>query len=241
LAYGNTELLQRISDVQARLARIVILSSNGTSHARSGQWTNAIGDFSELIRLDPNEQDYYHSMSALLARSGDVDGYRWHCAKILAVFGATNHPVFAERSAKDCLILPVAGIDLNAVARLADTAIKNGESHSYFAYFEFAKGLAEYRQGHFESAIEWMRKVLVEGSADYRDAETFLVLGMAQQRSGRLAEARAALAKSREIIETKFPKLESGDIGDYWVDWIIVDALLKEAKELIEEPRASSK
>jgi hypothetical protein len=34
-------------------------------------------------------------------------------------------------------------------------------------------------------------------------------------------------------IEQKLPKLESGDIGEGWVDWIIAHALMSEAKALI--------
>jgi hypothetical protein len=56
-------------------------------------------------------------------------------------------PHAADRTAKDCLLLPGAGIDLDAAARLAQTAVGNGQGSADFAWFEFAQGLAEYRQG----------------------------------------------------------------------------------------------
>jgi hypothetical protein len=191
-----------------------------------------------VIKFDPTHHLDHHSIAPLLAQSGDLEGYRRHCAQVLALFGGTDDPVVAERMAKDCLILPAVGVDLNAVARLADTAVTKGQGHAYFSYFQFAKGLAEYRLGHFASAAGWMQKVLAKPVADWPDAQASLVLAMAHQQSGQPNESRVALTKGSDIIETKLPKLESGDIGVDWTDWIIAHALLKEAKALIERPVA---
>ena len=43
---------------------------------------------------------------------------------------------------------------------MADTAVTVGKTSPYIQYFQFAKGLAEYRQGRFASTVEWMEKVL---------------------------------------------------------------------------------
>jgi WD40 repeat protein len=223
LACCNPELFHRIAELR-----------DGLAFARAGQWTGAVAAFSNLATLDPTDHLSHHRLAPLLVQSGDLDGYGRHCAQVLAIFGATTNPVVAERMAKDCLILPVAGIDLEGIAGLADTAVTRGRGHEYFAYFEFAKGLADYRQGHFASAVDRMQKTLAEPGVDYRDAQAYLVLAMAQHQSGKLAEARAALDKGAQIIETRLPRLESGDIGDNWTDWIIAHALLKEAQGLIQ-------
>jgi hypothetical protein len=57
---------------------------------------------------------------------------------------------------------------------------------------------------------------------------------MAQHCSKQADEANAALAKGVEIAESNLPKLDSGDLGDGWIDWIIAHALMREAKALIE-------
>jgi hypothetical protein len=57
-------------------------------------------------------------------------------------------------------------------------------------------------------------------------------------------EARVAFAKGAEIERTNLPKLESGDIGASWLDWIVAHALMREAKALIEgasDSRAETK
>ena len=77
-----------------------------------------------------------------------------------------------------------------------------------------------------------MTPPLADPSVDFRNAQAYLVLAMAQHKSGKLAECRVALDKGDQIIEA-MPKLESGDIGETWSDWIIVHLLRNEAKTMI--------
>jgi Flp pilus assembly protein TadD len=118
---------------------------------------------------------------------------------------------------------------------MAETAVNAPTNHSSMIWFRFAKGLAEYRQGRFGSAVEWTQKVLSRQGADpERDVEAYMVLAMAQYRSGQADEARITLAKGVEIAEKKLPRLDSGDLGDGWLDWIIAQELMREAKALIQ-------
>jgi WD40 repeat protein len=154
LAYGNPGLRLRISKLRDTMVQLNVLFSNAPLHARSGQWSNAVADFSKLCELERNYSFDYLWLAGLLVESGDQEGYYQHCAHILAVFGGTKDPGAAEQMAKACLILPAAGIDLEAVARLADTAVTKGAGSQYHAWHELAKGLAEYRQGHFVGAMD---------------------------------------------------------------------------------------
>ncbi len=142
--------------------------------------------------------------------------------------------------AKDCLILPDSGVDLGAVSAWADTAVMAGKDSDRLPWFQLCKGLAEYRQGYFVSAADWIQKALTTsvGDPDEGDLQAYMVLAMAQYRSKQTAEARAALAKGVEIAETKLPKLDSGDFGRRWrwIDWIIAHALMREAKAMIQSP-----
>jgi hypothetical protein len=108
-------------------------------------------------------------------------------------------------------------------------------------WFQFCKGLAEYRQGHFAGAVDWTQKALSHaGDRPKRDVGAYMALAMAQYRSKQADEARTALAKGVEIAETKLPKLESGDLGDDWLDWIIAHVLMREARALIEGQPATA-
>jgi hypothetical protein len=135
--------------------------------------------------------------------------------------------------AKACLLLPLTGEDLAAGASLADSALSAGRN----TWRDYTKGLAEYRQGHYTNAVHWAQEVLARPASatpmayDLLNTQNFMVLAMAHFQSGPTNDARAALAKG---VETELPKIESGDIGVYWVDWIITHALLNEARALIE-------
>jgi pentatricopeptide repeat protein len=223
-------------DVVSQPESAALLRERGTFFARRGRWKDAAADLYRAVEFDPADHWLHHLLTPLLVQSDDLEGYRRHCAQVLARFGGTNDPVVAERMAKDCLILPDAGVDLVAVAQWADTAVTKGKDQGYFLYFEFAEGLAEYRQGHFVSAVASMKKILRDSSVDWLNAQAYLVLAMAQHQSGQQNDSRDTLDKGADIVETKLPKLESGDIGVSWNDWIIVQALLHEAKALIERP-----
>jgi WD40 repeat protein/tetratricopeptide (TPR) repeat protein len=226
---------QALERAEEREYQFESLQPDAIHHARAGQWTNAVADFSKLIELEPTNPNFYRSLGPLLVQSADPEGYRRHCAQILVRFGGTKDPVIADRMAKDCLILSSPGVDLGAVGQLAETAVSLGSNDVYLAYFEGTKGLAEYRQGHFTGAADWASKAIDNKSspAATRYLEDYMVLAMAHFQMNQAEEAHAALAKGVEI-EQGLPRLDGGDLGDDWVDWIIAHALLREAKALIE-------
>ncbi len=59
-------------------------------------------------------------------------------------------------------------------------------------------------------------------------------MAMEQYRSKQDREAAVTLAKGVEIAESKLSKLDGGDLGNGWLDWIIAQALLREAKALLD-------
>jgi tetratricopeptide (TPR) repeat protein len=238
LAFGNTQLVQRISQIQGDVVLRSNLRSNAFAYGRAGHWKEAAADFSKLAEMEPDDTNY-DALASLLVQTGDVENYRSQCARILARFGETEDPVLAQSMAVDCLIAPVGGIDLNAAAKLAGTAVSKGKENRFYPWFAFAKGLAEYRLGHFTNAVDWMQKPVADGSGNTSPelmAQAWVVLAMAQYQSGQRDAAHAALAKGVGFIEM-LPKLDSGDLGRNWPDVLVAHALLKEAKELIDVPK----
>ena len=146
--------------------------------------------------------------------------------------------------AKDCLILPSSGVDLGSIVKLAETAVTLGISNKSLADFQFCLGLVEYRQGNFVSAVDWVRKSLdhpLDPADSNRELEAYMVLAMAHHQLGHRDEARVAFANGVEIAETKLPRLDSGDLGEDWPDWIIAHTLLDEAKTRINRQPGTNK
>jgi serine/threonine protein kinase len=210
--------------------------------ARRGRWKEATANVTKALELEPDQLVDWISRAALLVANSDPEGYRNHCRAMLTRFGAIKNASYAQRTAKVSLLLPVTGADLTRSAGLADSALSLGPN----TWRDYTKGLAEYRQGRYASAVKWTEQVLAKPESDTPTAYDLLcaqdsmVLAMAHYHSGQTNDARAVLAKGVEIIETRLPKLENGDLGVYWVDWIITHALMAEAKALIEGGAANS-
>ena len=61
-----------------------------------------------------------------------------------------------------------------------------------------------------------------------------MLLAMSNYQLGQLDEARAALRRGLEIADKKLLKIESGDLGWCWDEWVFAQVLMREAKALIE-------
>ena len=57
---------------------------------------------------------------------------------------------------------------------------------------------------------------------------------LAQYQLKQQEEARTTLAKGLELANMRFPKAGKGNLDDQWHDWIYANALMGEAKTLIQ-------
>ena len=62
---------------------------------------------------------------------------------------------------------------------------------------------------------------------------------MSEQKLGQAGKARSTLAAGEQVIDTKLPKLESGDLGADWPGWIAAHSLIEEARGVVEKPAAT--
>jgi eukaryotic-like serine/threonine-protein kinase len=221
-----------MNEVAPHPAAASIFSVLGMVHGAGERWAQALTNYSKVIAVVPSDHSAYHYLAAIFIQTGDVERYRRHCDEILRRFGKTSDPVTAERMAKDCLILPPSASDLAIIASMADRAIAAGANKPW-PYFQFAKGLAEYRLGRFESAASWMEKVAAAEGDWHRAVQAQMVLAMAQHQLGRTNDARASLARGLESAQARLPKGGKGNLDNQWNDWVIAHALMREAKALV--------
>jgi WD40 repeat protein len=219
---------QYVAALRKRQEIIDQLSEASMNHAQSGRWAEAASDLARAIELNPTDHQLWWGLGAIYVQTGQCDAYRELCRKSVERFQQTTDPATATRIAKDSLILPGSGVNLNTISTMADTAV--GQNPAY-PFFQFVKGLAEFRQSRFPSATNWMGMVLTNSDLNLSlEVETYSVLAMSQFQLGQLEQARNSLTKGTEI-EQKLPKIESGDLGD-WSNWIIAHALMKEANAM---------
>jgi tetratricopeptide (TPR) repeat protein len=134
----------------------------------------------------PQDHDGYAELCLFLGLEND---YRSARRQLLDQFETTENPQAAERTGRACLLLPDTPEDTRRAVALIDRAMADDmrELPKWVPpYFWFAKGLAEYRLGHFDTAIDIMSKKTggVLGPAPR------LVEAMALHHLGRTADAR---------------------------------------------------
>jgi hypothetical protein len=228
------EAEQMISDIPLNIPQgSIFYNALGDVYARGGEWAGAIRNFNRSVAADPTNHSAYHYLAPLLVQTGDPGAYRKLCERALSQFGETADPVVAERIAKDCLMLPPPADSLPRLAKMADMALAAGPANPSWPSYMFVKGLAEYRQGHFAGALEWLRKVAVQEGVPARTVQADATLAMAEYQLGQTNAARAALAKGIKIAETMLVQPDRIDWNVDWNEVIIARFLLREAQGLI--------
>jgi tetratricopeptide (TPR) repeat protein len=217
-----------VADAQQLLQRV-------DQAARAGQWQQAAEHFAAALRANPNEHYQWFRAATLLAWTNDRSAFRQHCEEMLRRFADPTEPFIAERSAKVCLLMPDGLADIAPAVKLAEQAVKATE-HPYYRYFLMARGLAHYRAGEYAQAIDQTGKAVVAEARFWGlNVPAHLVAAMSHHRLGQAEEARKAFGQAREMMEQEeFPKLESGDVGAGWHDWLICQILRREAEALLE-------
>jgi serine/threonine protein kinase/Flp pilus assembly protein TadD len=228
------EAEQIMSQVPAHPATAALFNVLGNVHAQRGEWQACITNFSKVVQFIPSEHVAYHYLAPLLVEMGDLQAYYKHRERTLRQFAGTADPAIAERMAKDCLILPPAANEWEGIDRMVETALAAGPEHKLVAYFQFVKGMAEFRHGRYASAEEWLQKVVNLPAHQNRKVQSYMLLAMAQQKLGRAEEARATLREGIEFAEARLPKPGRDRMGDDWHDWIIAQILMREARKTVE-------
>lgn len=201
--------------------------------ARLGRWPEALAAGSKIREIYPSEHLGFYFSALLLVQTGERAAYEELCTKITTQFAGVTHSLAADRMAKACLVLPRPNADLKSVHAMAAAANTAGDDHPARHSFQWGMALAEYRQGNWAVANDWAVRA-GRGGTPYSRAAACATQAMAEFQLKQTEAARATLRKCDEIIETEFLKLENGEVGPEWWDWIIGQALLAEAKRMLE-------
>jgi tetratricopeptide (TPR) repeat protein len=249
--YDSVESLleSSLASTSAAGLRAELLRIKADFLARRGQWQKAAESFKVVLTLGAASESDYHALILLSAASGQSEVYRGYCEEALMRFGATTNPKTRESLARDCLIMTGLSFNSEVLDQLVENGANSRKTHLFRPYFELCKTLAEYRRNHFQEAVSWAHQTtstinqeklgkyaytFPEFLDDYIGVEADLLLAMAQHRLHQENEARTILADAIKFADGRWPRIESGDLGSQWRDWIIAQALMKEAKRLID-------
>ena len=224
--------------------------------ALQGQWRRAADYLSVLVGVDEFETSEISTLdhtkcAVALVELGDRRAYEAFCRKSIKQFAATTDPIIAERTFKNCLLLPADASRLAALAPLANVAAKSipdqasSKRDSWMLPWRcLSLALLEYRGGNYHGAIDWGNRCLAyRNDCPAREAGVHAIFAMAYHQLGQADNARAELAQSRDLIVAKFKAgLDAGDPKQgFWFDWILSRILEREAVADIEGPSPAPK
>jgi tetratricopeptide (TPR) repeat protein len=202
--------------------------------ARRGQWQEAATDAALAFELQPQKDERYSMLAALLLKTRNRPAYEQLRKQLLITSANTTNIFVADQVAKACLFLPPSKMDLPVIAHLANTAVTLGAIDSgAMPFFEVCKALSEYRQGNFAEAVEWAQKPL-EIPDNYSHGHAYAILAMADWQLGEKDEARAMLAKGNELAPSVLPVSIAEDPSNAWLAWLFARIQLDEANALIQ-------
>jgi hypothetical protein len=250
-------LMAGISSLETVLEGEAVLRPLGDWDAVHGRWKRAGECYAVLTRVDQMEtwdvatlDDTRYAVT--LVETGDRDGYERFRQAAIKRFSGTTDPIVAERTVKNSLVLPGDEKLLAALAPVAELAVKSvaksnspGEAEPWggaIAWRCVSLALMDYRRGHYVESVDWCKRCLSDSDDKQlaRVATIHAIYAMSYYQLNQPENARAQLAQSREIIESKFS--DGADLGNgaqgYWFDWGLGKILEREAALLIGEQKS---
>jgi serine/threonine protein kinase len=239
------QLLQDIPPTQHTLEGAAVFRATGEWNAIHGNWRAAADRFLRLLQVGKVETwDYAsldHSRAAVsLVEQGSPEEYENYRRQAVQRFAGSTDLVVAERTVKNCLLLPADPELLRVLTPLAESASASmqgeddlsGDNSWMLPWRCVSLALFEYRRGHAAAASHWCRRCLDYGTQNpARTASAQVILALALKQLGQTADARAELTQGRHLIEQQFQSglsIGNGNTG-FWFDWVLGRILLREA------------
>jgi eukaryotic-like serine/threonine-protein kinase len=219
----------------------------GAGLADAGRWEQALPYFSRFADRGRGTDAQWRSITALSLYLNDREAYRSRCQKMLELFGRSADPSFVSQLLIWGPMAGDSGVDPQGLLRQADRCLAGNENHTGYYLMVQAKGIAEYRAGRMEQALEWLRKAesLLTAEREFEDANkvvNFFFLGMAYQRLGRAEEAKPKYQQGLRHMEKVFGGLDQYQPGKgEWFDWTWCQVVRREAEAVLSGNDAGKK
>jgi len=197
------------------------------AYSSLGEFDKASSDLTTAISLDPLDYEQWLHGACVLAYLKDTRAFNDHCQSMVDRFKGRRC------AAQCCLLVPESPVELKVIIDAADSAAASEEG-SIIGWSAITKGLAEFRRGRYEQAIDWAAKGRDANHEPEEKIEAQLIIAMANHKLGRNDQAQAAFAEAADQIDKDLPHLGTGE--NIVVNWLVCHILFREAKDLIRAP-----
>jgi tetratricopeptide (TPR) repeat protein len=187
------------------------------------------------VEQAPDNAAPRHRLALAHLLAGDREGYRRACAATAERFDFAKGLGVAE-AIRACLLTPDALEDFSVLSKIPEDVANQSLRPPFQRY---VRGLALYRRGLYERAIENLTAAMKSDSQWHARALNWLVLAMAHHRLGHAEEARSWLEKACDTRGDKARGVKPGEVfplASFWWDRGDFEMLRREAEVLILKP-----
>jgi tetratricopeptide (TPR) repeat protein len=222
------EVFDRVAKLRPKETALWV--GRGQYRALRGQWHQAASDLARVVRDRRVEDDSTFEYAGLLILDGDLEGYKKFCQELkVRLKDQPNDPWVAFNVSR---ILALAPNDAVEAARVTEWAQQAFNAHPDLGWVAHVLGLAQYRAGQNEAAIENLQKATALGWGDGAALDWF-VQAMIHDRLGHKEEANRCVEKAKELIKMAQPS--GGDnVAIPCPDWIELNVLMREAEKVLQ-------
>jgi WD40 repeat protein/serine/threonine protein kinase/tetratricopeptide (TPR) repeat protein len=209
----------------------------GAGLAAAGRWDQAIPYFARFADLDCLSSIQWRGVTALPLYLNDMETYRRNCRKMLDLFGRSEDLGVVRDLLSWGLLMGDAGVGAEVYLSLADRCLVGAEKHSEYGSMLQARGMAEFRAGQMEQALEWLLKAssLLNSRQHERVVNDFL-LSMGYQRLNQPTEAKAAYQHGLQLMKQIFGGVDQYQSGNgRWFAWLRCQIFRRQAEKLLSE------
>jgi tetratricopeptide (TPR) repeat protein len=201
-------------------------------YIRVSQWDKAAAEYAKADPRARPLQDHAFAYACLYLIRGDSEGYNRFCQGMIQRAGQTGHPFEAYVLARSCAMARKSPVDPAQAVQWAKQAIDRDQPAWYF----HALGLAQYRAGQFDQALQSFTKANVKEWI-YSDLNCF-GLALVHHRLGHADEARQCLDKGIQWLERSGAPGPGRPANIHPSDWVEAQLLRHEAEELLKIKRS---
>src|SRR5262249_43939857 len=147
-------------------------------HLRYGRNKEAAADYRRVIRERPAGEDWFEACEACLL-TGDEASYRDLCQGLIAKAGDKPDAFICFVLARTGSLSAASGVDPARLIGWAKQALESSRP----AWYPHALGLAHYRAGNYQEAINQLEQSKATPWSDLANGQNWLVLAIAPAQS----------------------------------------------------------
>jgi tetratricopeptide (TPR) repeat protein len=245
LAERPRALLQQIAAEEGRSRREGQRKQHrlGRDHASRRQWTRAAACYTRALKFaETDDGHFWFEYAALLLLSGDRDGYRAACARMVQRCGSKAPGLKAYHMARACTLAADSVKDPAQPERLAEGELKAMPKH-FWALSLTEQGALRYRAGAFQKAVRLLEESLQADGRRGAAVVNWLWLALTNQRLGKTEKAGCWLDQAAMYLDQARPDFSRRDEGVRGSDeekaglhlhhWLEACVLRREAEALL--------